>query len=123
MISGSVTPDGDPVLRVQLEGPEGRQTVEALVDTGFNGAITLPRDRIAALGLPERSVTEVTLADGRTRDVTMYAGAVSFGGQSRNVLVAESPTTPLLGTGLLQGWSLYVEFRVGGPVTVEELDA
>lgn len=121
MMTGTLTSDGEPVLQLTIKGPAGTRDIEALVDTGFNGGLTLPTESIAALSLPEKTVMEVTLADGRVRDVQTYVGTVTFGGTSKRVLGAESPTTPLLGTDLLWGFSLYVEFQDGGAVEVARL--
>jgi len=118
MMTGTLTSDGEPVLQLTIEGPAGTQEIEALVDTGFNGGLMLSTESIAGLGLPEKTVMEVTLADGRVRDVQTYVGTVSFGGASKRILVAESPTTPLLGTDLLWDFSLCVEFQAGGAVEV-----
>lgn len=120
-MTGALTSDGEPVLQLTVEGPAGTRDIEALVDTGFNGALTLSSGSIAALGLPEKTVMEVTLADGRVRDVQTYVGTVTLGGASKRILVAESPTTPLLGTDLLWGFSLYVEFQAGGTVELVPL--
>lgn len=121
MITGSLTSEGEPVLQLNVEGPTGTREIEALVDTGFNGGLTLSYELITALDLPEKSVMEGTLADGRVRDVQTYVGTVTLNGTSKRVLIAESPTTPLLGTDLLWGFSLYVEFEIGGAVEVTRL--
>jgi predicted aspartyl protease len=90
MMTGTLTSDGEPVLQLTIEGPAGTQEIEALVDTGFNGGLMLSTESIAGLGLPERTVMEVTLADGRVRDVQTYVGTVSFGGASKRILVADN---------------------------------
>jgi clan AA aspartic protease len=120
-MTGALTSDGEPVLQLTVEGPAGAREIEALVDTGFNGGLTLSSGLIAALDLPEKTVMEVTLADGRVRDVQTYVGTVALNGTSKRVLIAESPTTPLVGTSLLWGFSLYVEFQDGGAVEVARL--
>jgi predicted aspartyl protease len=38
--------------------------VEAIIDTAFNGALTLPSKQINALGLPLAGQEPVTMADG-----------------------------------------------------------
>jgi clan AA aspartic protease len=120
-MTGALTPDGEPVLQLTVEGPAGTRDIEALVDTGFNGGLTLSSGLIAVLDLPEKTVMEVTLADGRVRDMQTYVGTVALNGTSKRVLIAESPATPLVGTSLLWGFSLYVEFQAGGAVEVARL--
>jgi predicted aspartyl protease len=59
------------------------------------------------------------LGDGTVRMVQLYTASVVFAGQTRRVFV-EAPTTPLLGTELLQGFSLRVDFWEGGSVEIRE---
>ncbi len=43
-----------PLLRLVIRGAEGRQvTIDALVDTGFDGSLALPESLIATLALPD----------------------------------------------------------------------
>jgi clan AA aspartic protease len=121
MMTGFFTSEGEPALSVHVAGPAGNLDVDAVIDTGFNGDLTLPHNQIEALGLPEATVSEVTLADGRVRDVPLYDGKALLSGVTREVFVAEAPTMPLVGTGLLQGFSLHIEFQVQGTVQVEPL--
>lgn len=120
-MTGSFTAEGEPSLPIHVVGPAGALDIETIVDTGFNGELTLPREQIESLDLPEATVTEVTLADGRVRTVQMHLAEVRLDGDNRQVFVAEAPTTPLLGTDLLWGFSLYIEFQSNGAVEIEQL--
>lgn len=122
-MTGSLTEDGEPVLPVHVVGPDGTLNIDAIVDTGFNGDLTLPQAQIDALGLPKATVSEVTLADGRARDVSMYDAKAEFVGTTRAVFVARAPTIPLVGTGLLWGFSLYIEFKADGIVEINSLSS
>ncbi|PSQ95226.1 MAG: clan AA aspartic protease [Bacteroidetes bacterium SW_9_63_38] len=123
MMTGFFTSDGEPALSVHVAGPAGNLDVDAVIDTGFNGELTLPREQIESLGLPEATVTEVTLADGRVRDVPLHDANALLPGVTREVFVAEAPTMPLVGTGLLQGFSLHIEFQAEGTIQVEPLSS
>ena len=120
-MTGSFTSEGEPTLPVHVAGPAEALDVDAIVDTGFNGELTLPQEQIEALGLPEASVTTVTLADGRVREVQMYLAEARLDGQVRQVFVAEAPTTPLLGTDLLWGFLLCIAFQADGRIDIEPL--
>ena len=62
MISGIVNAYHEATIRLTVRGTDGReQEVEAILDTGFNGSLTLPADIIAALGLAWRTRGLVTL--------------------------------------------------------------
>jgi predicted aspartyl protease len=55
MITGLVTSFYQATIRLIVRGPTGQaQEVEAVIDTGFDGALSLPSADIAALGLPWR---------------------------------------------------------------------
>ena len=52
MITGSVNARREAIIQLGVLGPDGqRQTVDAVIDTGFNGFLTLPEQAVAALGL------------------------------------------------------------------------
>jgi hypothetical protein len=43
MISGVVTAYRQAIIRLTVHGPEGqKQEIEAVIDTGFDGTLTLP---------------------------------------------------------------------------------
>lgn len=122
MKSGFFTTDREPALTLEIRGPDGERLFDAIVDTGFNGALTLPSDWIDALGLPQSGEERVSLADGRVIIVPMYVGYVILDDQAHEVDVAQAQTDPLAGTDLLWGFSLYVEFETNGAIEVAPLN-
>lgn len=121
MMSGFFTRDREPALSLEVRGPDSAQSFEAVIDTGYNGALTLPPDWIDELGLPKSGEESVSLADGRVIVVPMHVGYVILDDQAYEIDVAPAQTDPLAGTALLWGFSLYVEFETGGAVEVERL--
>lgn len=121
MITGVVKSD-EARVRLKVKGRRGReQEVEAVIDSGFTGALTLPPALIAALGLRWRSVDRATLADGSTCVFQVYVGKLLWDGKVRSVLVAEADADPLLGMRLLRGYELKVQIRARGKVTIKRL--
>lgn len=52
MLTGRVTSDNEAILPIALLGAEGRIVrVEAVIDTGYNGFLTLPKTAIEELDL------------------------------------------------------------------------
>ena len=52
MITGSVNAYREPIIGLTIRGPIGKEMeVEAVIDTGFNGSLSLPSSLIALLGL------------------------------------------------------------------------
>ena len=123
MIEGAVNAAYEPVVRLALEGPSGQsREIDAVVDTGFNGFLTLPPMMIVALELPFQSEGQATLANGSVEFFDVYGVTALWDGHPRFVDVDEADTTPLLGMALLDGYSLYVEVAAGGPVVIRAVE-
>ena len=61
--------------------------VDAIVDTGFNGALMLPKQLIAKLKLPRMGYAEYTLADGTLSQAAIFAGQVMWFNATKKVSV------------------------------------
>jgi clan AA aspartic protease len=77
------------------------QLIEALIDKGFTGFLSLPLSIIESLGLPWIFSDSVTLGDGSEVIFQMYRATVIWDGQFKAVDVAASESEPLLGMSLL----------------------
>ena len=122
MMSGTVNPALEPLLRLTVRDPGGLpHDVEAVVDSGFNGFLTLPPALIAMLGLPWLCRQQGQLADGTIVALDVYAAMLDWHGQLRNVEVEAADAQPLLGMALMQGSELRIEVDRGGSVTIKEL--
>src|SRR4051812_37098015 len=95
-------------------------TLEFVVDTGFAGALTLPPAAVAALGLPFFDAIGARLADDSSVRTSVHIGSIIWDGQERDVAVLAMGTRPLLGTALLAGKELVVQFMEKGVVRVDE---
>jgi len=121
MITGRVTADA-AVIAVQLCGTNGQiETVEAILDTGFNGFLTLPLEQITRLGFPYEGNLEAVLGDGRDTTMDMFLGTVLWEGHLREGTVLAAEGTPLVGMALLRGSQVTLEVQDGGRVTLEPL--
>jgi clan AA aspartic protease len=98
-----------------------KQMVEALIDTGFSGFLSLPLSTIESLGLPWIFSDSVTLGDGSEVIFQMYRATVIWDGQFKVVDVAASESEPLLGMSLLYGFKLQVEAVERGIVRIEAM--
>ena len=59
MIEGVVNASYEPVVTLAVQGPAGQANeIEAVIDTGYNGLLTLPPPVITELGLPNRGYGE-----------------------------------------------------------------
>lgn len=96
-------------------------TIEFVVDTGFEGALTLPPAAFAALGLPYFQPMAAKLANDAPDTVDGHVAAVRWDGQDISVLVLSMGSRPLLGTSLLNGKELLIQFVTDGLVTVNDI--
>ena len=107
----------DEQLRALIRVPVGasrdgpRQEIVAWVDTAFNGGLTIPRALVGGLGLPQESSVEAVLADGRTVALETFGCYLDwFGGTYQTQVVASDGAYPLLGTSLLSGRRLAIDY-------------
>ena len=120
MIEGVVNSAYEAVIPLSLRGPAGQaQEVEAVIDTGFTGFVTLPPSLAAELGLVFMGTSEATLADGSEVSFDAYDVTVLWEGQPRDVLIDEADTTPLVGMLLLDRHNLNIDGESGGRVLIQ----
>jgi clan AA aspartic protease len=96
-------------------------TIEFVVDTGFEGALTLPQAAVAALGLPASAKLDAKLADDTLTTVIVHQATIVWNGREVEVAVLAMGQRPLLGTALLDGFNLSADFADNGPVVLRRL--
>lgn len=102
LITGVVQAD-EGRIRLKVKGLRGlEQDVDAIINTGYTGSLTLPPALIAALGLRWQTVDRVTLADGSECIFEVYEAKVMWDGKVRRILVDEADADPLVGMRLLK---------------------
>jgi clan AA aspartic protease len=122
MIVGHVRAGRDPVVRLIVVGRGGRsEEFEALVDTGFNGSLSLPAALTARLNLPVTNTADGRLADGKVISVNSYRPTLIWDGRLRVVSALEMGSVPLIGMALLDGFRLTLDAVDGGLVTIDPL--
>ena len=122
MIEGTVNENYEATIRLTLRGVSREEReIEAIIDTGFTGYLTLPTALIDRLALSWKGRSQALIADGSVHVFDEYIGTVLWNGQDRMVEVAAADTTPLVGMGLLRGHGLRVDVVENGSVKIEEL--
>jgi clan AA aspartic protease len=123
MMTGLVESD-EARIRLSVQGPRGRkQEIEAVIDTGYTGALSLPPSVVAALGLRWQTFDRGILADGSECLFDVYEAKVFWDNKPRRLLVDEADTDPLIGMALLRGHELKMQVRRRGKVTIKRLPA
>ncbi len=121
MIRGRLNQSLEPVVNISvLDEHDIAHSFEFILDTGFNGHLSLPVNVIRRLGLYRSGQRTVTVADGSQHDVDVYWARVLLHEDSRTALVIQLDDAPLLGMGLLLGSRLSMNVHVGGDVVVED---
>jgi clan AA aspartic protease len=122
MIAGTVTDLREASIRLTVIGPGGvREVVEAVLDTGFNGFLTLARTMVQALRLPLAGTRRATLADGSIVALDVYLAIVQCHEEEREVLALQSEGGALVGMSLLYGSRVVLHVVEDGDVLIEPL--
>ena len=121
MMTGMINDSREAVLMMRVQAANGQEVeVESVLDTGYNGSLSLPPKVIASLALPMRGSRYVTLGDGSMVLLNIYRATVIWDGQPRPVQVMETEDVSLIGMSLLYGYRVILDVVDGGFVTIEK---
>jgi clan AA aspartic protease len=120
MMTGRVTALREATLCLTVIGPDQRpQAVDTVLDTGFNGFLTLPSHVVHTLRLPFVGHRRATLGDGSIAVLDLYLATVLWHEQEREVLVLQADGGPLVGMALLYGSRVVLHIVDDGDVLIE----
>lgn len=108
-----------PVTFRVAEHPEFQ--IEFVVDTGFEGALTLSPLAVSTMELPYLTNLTANLADNSVIRTDVHLASIVWNGEEQEVAVLVLDGQPLLGTALLEGHHLGVDFIDGGAVIIGRL--
>jgi clan AA aspartic protease len=98
MIVGAVDANLEARIPLFVEDVTGQtHPIEAVIDTGFSGFLSLPPSQIATLGLLWLYDQQVMLADGSIHMVDVYSVTVIWDSQMVAIHVNAVDTSPLVG--------------------------
>jgi clan AA aspartic protease len=95
--------------------------IECVVDTGFEGALTLPEKVVQALQLSHLGNLNANLANNASVATDVYVAILVWEGAELPVAVLALGERPLLGTALLKGHRLTIDFEDGEQVVIESI--
>ena len=98
------------------------QTVEFVVDTGFDGFLALPAELIQRLGLEPYGNSDIAFANGQRELWNTWHCRILWHDQPRDIVIFESRGEVLLGMALLEGSQIAIQVRTDGAVVIEELN-
>ena len=109
-------------MSVVLRSSEGLEIeVECVVDTGFEGFLTLPPTVVADLGLTYIAPIRANLADNSHILTNVHQVTIIWNSLEREIPVLAMGRRPLIGTALLEDYHLSIDFCEGGTVLVDEI--
>jgi clan AA aspartic protease len=121
MMQGYVNTTYEAVISVVVSYEGKLKSVNAVIDTGFTGFLSLPSAIITELELPWSYRDRATLGDGSETLFDIHEASVIWDGQFREIEINSADTEPLLGMSLLRGYRLQVDNIQGGLVMIEAL--
>jgi len=122
MLTGHVTPDNEAVLPIEVIGADGQVVrIDAGIDTGYNGFLTLPKKLIEDLDLTFVGPARAALGDGREVRMDLFLASVQWEGGPKDVLVLESEGGTLVGMAMLDGCRVVLDVEEDGAVSIVSL--
>ncbi|MBE8998068.1 clan AA aspartic protease [Nostoc sp. LEGE 12447] len=123
MIAGIVNVDLEPIISISICGSDGKiYTQDAIVDTGFNGWLSLPPDLIAQLNLRWKRRGRAILGDGSECVFNVYEAVLVWDGDILIIPVDEADSEPLVGMSLMEGYQLMVQVFENGRVELSKVN-
>lgn len=123
MITGVINAEFEPIIPLSIRRFDGKVfTKDAIVDTGFNGWLSLPPDAITELNLKWKRRGRAILGDGSEWVFNIYEAVVVWDSTLLTIPVDEADSEPLVGMLLMEGYELTMQIFEGGSVKLCKLN-
>lgn len=121
MITGKITVYQEAVIELEVGSSNQSEKIEAVIDTGFTGYLTLPSALVSRLNLQQAGEQRAILGDENRVVLKRHIAKVLWHGAERNVYVLQAEGGPLVGMSLLYGSRLILDVVTDGNVTIDAL--
>lgn len=108
-----------PRVFLTLPGMRGPMSVEFIVDTGFEGDLSLPGSLVAQLNAGYATERFSQMVDGSIIKRRAYLIDLEWGDGTRPMEVLVLENAPLLGAVLMDKSHLDADMRSGGEIVIE----
>ena len=117
MLRGQINIEDDAIVEITLMFKDKFRKEKAVVDTGFNGYLSMPKKLIKQSAWYEFGEEEYELATGQIVRESVYLGKVLFNRKKRDILAVQTNGHDILiGTKLLSGY--LCEFDYGSRILI-----
>jgi len=114
MLVGNVDEHDEPVVEITLNLKGEKIHPSAIVDTGFNGYLSVPREMVERSNWEFLGFEDYELANGELALEEVFWGKIVFGGEPKEVYtLATDSSDILIGTKLLKDKVLWIDFPKG----------
>ncbi|BBC25786.1 aspartyl protease [Pseudanabaena sp. ABRG5-3] len=120
-MQGYVNKNCEATILVVIRNNNKLKSINAVIDTGFTGFLSLPIEIITELDLPWSYRDRGTLGDGSEVLFDIYDAVAIWDGNSQEIEVNSAETDPLIGMSMLRGYRLQVDTIEGGLVIITDL--
>ncbi len=122
MITGMINADFEPIIPLSVCSSDGKiYTQDVIVDTGFNGWLSLPPDLITQLNLTWERRGRAILGDGSECVFYVYEAGIVWDGKLLTIPVDEADSEPLVEMSLMEGYQLTMQIFEGGQVELRKV--
>jgi clan AA aspartic protease len=121
MMQGYVNGNYEAIITLVVKNKGNLKSINAVIDTGFTGFLSLPQTIIDELDLSWSYRDRATLGDGSETLFDIYDATVIWNGQYREIEINSAETEPLVGMSLIEGYRLQIDGIEGGLVTIDVL--
>lgn len=102
---------GHPKIKLLVLGKRQNQPVAALLDTGFDGFLSLPITLAVTLGLELIGTIQVQYADGRVSNELVFSANIEIDGTAKKIQVTLTNSVDVLaGTQLFAKKKVTLDF-------------
>lgn len=117
MIRGVINAEFEPIIPLSIRRSDGKVfTQDAIIDTGFNGWLSLPPHLIAKLNLRWKRRGRAILGDGSECIFNVYEAVVVWDDTLLTIPVDEADSDLLVGMSLMEGYQLTMQVFKGSHV-------
>lgn len=117
MMEGSIDSELQAILPVSVLHRNQHRVVDFVIDTGFNGFLSLSHDLVRRFDLNVVDIQRGITADGRLGVFEVVDVCINWHGQPL-IIAAHILGDALIGTRLLEGSEINFSWRAGEPFAV-----